>query len=177
MFGRSLAVPRRVGWYGDLGVSYSYSGVTHSAQRWLAPLADIRRKLQQTLETQFNFVLLNNYRNGEDSMGWHSDDEYELGGEPVIASLSLGATRRFRIRPHRRPGAGGRRSSWKLELANGSLLVMWGHSQSGFQHCVPKSAGATGARINLTYRYVYPASVLSNGPIKGLTPKAARLAD
>jgi alkylated DNA repair dioxygenase AlkB len=179
MFGRSLAVPRRVCWYGDSGVSYHYSGASHLAEEWLRPLADIRRKLQRTLESQFNFVLLNHYRDGEDSMGWHSDDEDELGTEPLIASLSLGATRTFRVRQRCRGVGGRRRSSWKLELANGSLLIMWGRAQSDYQHCVPKSRRLSELRINLTYRYVHPASAsaLSNGSIKGPRFEAAQIAD
>ena len=181
MFGRTLAVPRRLCWYGDSGVSYRYSGASHLAEEWLAPLADIRHKLEQTLGSQFNFVLLNHYRDGEDSMGWHSDDEHELGNEPLIASLSLGATRTFRVR-QRRDGvergevASHRRQSWKLELVNGSLLVMWGRSQRDYQHCVPKSRRSSELRINLTYRYVHPASALSEGRIKGPRFEAAQLA-
>ena len=98
-------------------------------------------------------MLANGYRDGNDSMGWHSDDEPELGPNPCIASLSLGAERAFLLRP-RKPDAAGKRPSARLVLAHGSLLVMRGASQARYQHCLPKTRRPVGPRINLTFRRV-----------------------
>lgn len=110
----------------------------------------MRARLQQTCAVQFNSVLLNRYRNGGDSMGWHRDDEPELGQQSVIASLSLGASRRFLLR---RVDAHVQRHA--CQLGHGDLLVMRGHCQRDYQHALPKMAGVTAERINLTFRQVY----------------------
>ena len=107
--------------------------------------------LERESGARFNSVLLNRYRNGKDSMGWHSDDETELGPAPVIASLNLGAARRFVMRLKRDHAA---KAEWRL--AHGDLLVMRGECQRDAQHALPKSARVEGGRINLTFRWVIP---------------------
>jgi alkylated DNA repair dioxygenase AlkB len=148
LFGREVLQPRLIAWYADEGVRYSYSGLELQGQPWHAGLAELREVLQQQLGSPFNSVLLNAYRDGRDSMGWHADDEPELGAEPVIASLSLGATRRLLVRR----GRGGPSSG--LDLEHGSLLLMHGQSQARFQHSVPKTRRAAGLRLNLTFRLI-----------------------
>ena len=148
LYGRRIALPRLTAWYGDPGSSYKYSGIVNEPLPWNAPLQRLQVALQQRTGVSYNSVLLNLYRDGSDGVGWHSDDERELGSTPTIASLSLGEVRRFRLR-HRRT-----RESINLELANGSLLVMRGHSQRDWEHCVPKSKKVLGERINTTFRLV-----------------------
>ena len=110
----------------------------------------MRDKVESRLNCRFNSVLANLYRNGADSMGWHSDDEPELGEEPIIASVSLGAVRRFLLRQRKNKDMPAR----EIALAHGSLLWMSGPTQSNWQHRVPKSAGLLEARINLTFRRI-----------------------
>lgn len=153
MFGKRIRSPRRVCWYGDPGVGYVYSGEEHRAEGWLGSLETLKGELERCLGVSFNFVLLNYYRDHNDSMGWHADNEPELGREPVIASISLGAARDFRIRTARKV-AGQRRTSRVLELGHGSLLVMQGKSQALYQHALPKSSRPCGPRLNLTFRNV-----------------------
>jgi len=153
MFGREVRMPRQVCWYGDTGVGYRYSGIDHYAQGWLRPLEVLREKLVFRLGQPFNFVLLNYYADQRDSMSWHADNEPELGVEPTIASISLGAERTFRIRPTKAV-AGQRRVSSKLPLTHGSLLVMRGRSQVDYQHALPKVSTPCGRRLNLTFRQV-----------------------
>lgn len=153
MFGKRIRSPRQVCWYGDPGVGYVYSGEDHRAEGWLAALEALRIELERYLDASFNFVLLNHYRDHNDSMGWHADNEPELGQEPVIASISLGATRDFRIRA-RHKERGTRRTSRVLTLSHGSLLVMQGQSQALYQHALPKSSAGCGPRLNLTFRNV-----------------------
>lgn len=148
LFGREVMQPRLIAWYADEGVRYSYSGLQLQEQPWHAALAGLRDRLEHTLGERFNSVLLNAYRNGRDSMGWHADDEPELGVEPVIASISLGATRRMRVR------ARGGGASVGFDLQHGSLMLMRGPSQAQFQHSVPKTARPVGLRLNLTFRRV-----------------------
>jgi alkylated DNA repair dioxygenase AlkB len=153
LFGRSVEVPRLSVCYGDDGVEYRYSNVTHRAQRWPTRLVALRDRLRRTVGMRFNFVLANLYRDGCDSMGWHADDERELGARPVVASISLGATRAFKLRA--RDGTGRRAA---LDLESGSLLLMWGRSQRIWQHALPKVRADVGRRINLTFRDVHARS-------------------
>jgi len=156
MFGREVRSPRQVCWYGDVGVGYRYSGAEHRASGWLAPLAELRNRLQEQVQAAFNFALLNRYDDHNDAMGWHADDEPELGREPVIASLSLGAARTMLVRSVKKtPGV--RRKSHSLELEHGSLLIMRGLSQANFQHSIPRSKAHCGPRVNLTFRQVQTA--------------------
>ena len=149
MFGRRVPVPRLVAWHGDPGTSYTYSGTLHQPLPWTPPLTRIRDRVGELSCARFNAVLLNLYRDGRDGMGWHADDEAELGRDPVIASVSLGATRRFCLR-HRK------RRSLKLDLplVHGSLLCMAGATQHHWVHALPKTRAAVGERINLTFRLV-----------------------
>lgn len=148
LFGRPVLQPRLMDWYADPGVSYRYSGLTLSSKAWPPVLMSLRELLEAHCKTPFNSVLCNAYRDGQDSMGWHADDEPELGPEPLIASVNLGATRRFRIRPK---GGG---QSLGIDLQSGSLLLMSGCSQADYQHAVPKTRRPVGPRINLTFRQV-----------------------
>jgi alkylated DNA repair dioxygenase AlkB len=155
LFGRRLMQPRLIAWYGEPGAVYSYSGLTLAPLPWHPLLQKLRRRVEEFSGSRFDSVLANAYRDGMDSMGWHSDDEKELGPEPVIASLSLGAPRRFLLRPRTGP-AGGPRAAIALPLAHGSMLLMKGASQQRFQHALPRTKRAVGLRINLTYRRVGP---------------------
>lgn len=151
LFGRLVQQPRLVAWYGDPGAVYRYSGLRLEPLPWHPLLQSLRRRIGQHCGHPFNSVLANAYRDGGDSMGWHSDDEPELGPRPVIASLSLGAPRRFLLR-HRDRERGER--SCGLVLEHGSLLLMTGDSQRLFQHSLPRSRQAVGLRINLTFRRI-----------------------
>ena len=152
LHGRMVKSPRLTAWYGDPGASYMYSGVPHEPMEWTPELSAIRELVSSSAQVSFNSVLLNLYRDGSDSVSWHSDDEEELGAEPTIASMSLGATRRFRLRERRT------RESLGLDLADGSLLLMSGASQRGWEHCLTKTKRAVGPRINLTFRVVRVSS-------------------
>ena len=147
LFGRSVQVPRLVAWQGDR--PYTYSGVTHQPEQWSPAVLRLKQVAEALAGTAFNAVLLNYYRNGRDSMGWHSDDERELGPAPVIASLSLGAERVFQVR--RRDD---HRVRLNLVLPHGSCLLMGGEMQKHWQHALPKTAKPVGARVNLTFRQV-----------------------
>jgi alkylated DNA repair dioxygenase AlkB len=148
LFGREVGSPRLSCWIGDEGTAYKYSGTRFEPHAWTPTLASLRDELAERFDLRFNSVLANLYRDGGDSMGWHSDDERELGPEPVIASLSFGAIRRFRFRSRAI-----KRVALAVDLASGSLLVMRGATQRLYQHDLPKVAHA-GARINLTFRWI-----------------------
>lgn len=150
MFGRSVAQPRLTDFHGDRGTRYAYSGLRLSGRGWPPALAGLRAALGRQTGLNFNTVLCNLYRDGHDYMGWHADDEPELGRDPVIASLSLGAPRRFVLRP-RAAGSGER---CELLLASGSLLIMSGDLQHYWQHQLPKALRVDAPRINLTFRQV-----------------------
>lgn len=148
LFGKTHLVPRLTAWHGDPGTAYRYSGTTHVAKGWTPALEQILALFSKELGQTFNSVLANYYRNGADSMGWHSDDEPELGQKPTIASLSFGQKRRFRLK-HRQSA-----QTYSVELGHGSLLVMAGGTQRHWQHAVPKTSQAVGERINLTFRTI-----------------------
>ncbi len=150
LFGQEVPQPRLTAWYGDPAARYTYSGLHWEPTPWTATLRHLRQRVEAATGTRFNSVLLNLYRNGRDSMGWHADDEPELGPTPAIASLSLGATRRFRLRP--RPGTPAQ--PFGLDLPTGSLLLMRGPTQQHWQHALPKTARPIGPRLNLTFRWV-----------------------
>ncbi|TYZ08894.1 alpha-ketoglutarate-dependent dioxygenase AlkB [Hymenobacter lutimineralis] len=152
LFGKQVPQPRLTAWYGDEHAAYSYSGLYLRPQPWTEPLQRLRRQVAEATGQPFNSVLLNLYRTGQDSMGWHADDEPELGPNPVIASVSLGATRRMRFRPRLSllPDA----APFGLDLPAGSLLLMQGATQHTWQHAIPKTARAVGPRLNLTFRSV-----------------------
>lgn len=147
VFGKIYKQPRLTALYGDDGASYSYSGITMFPKLFNSVLKEIKTKIEEVSEVKFNTVLLNLYRDGSDSNGWHSDDEKELGENPVIASLSLGAERIFQLR-HKHD----KKNRKNIELENGSLLLMKGTTQHYWQHCIPKSKKVIHPRINLTFR-------------------------
>lgn len=150
LFGRTVSMPRLIAWHADPGVEYHYSGGTSPHHPWTPVLTEIKSRIETALAWKFNGVLLNLYRNGTDSMGWHSDDEPELGKEPCIASASFGETRRFELR-HRQQNP---RGKIHLPLQHGSLLTMSGDLQQQWQHHIPKEKQITGPRINLTFRLI-----------------------
>ena len=154
IFGQEIPQPRLTAWYGDPAARYTYSGLVWEPRPWTPALLALRQQVESASDTPFNSVLLNLYRDGRDSMGWHSDDEPELGPAPTIASLSLGATRRFRLRPR----AGLAHPPFALDLSNGSLLLMRGPTQRHWQHTLPKTARPIGPRLNLTFRWVTPTA-------------------
>lgn len=158
LFGREHASPRLSCWIGDPGTSYRYSGSRFEPRPWPAALDPLRERLQAELGVGFNSVLANRYRDGRDCMGWHSDDEAELGTEPVIASVSLGAPRRFVLKHREAPE---RRLA--LDLPHGSLLVMQGGTQRLYRHALPRTARPVGERINLTFRRIRPQQALGPG--------------
>lgn len=149
LFGREHASPRLSCWIGDPAAVYRYSGTRFAPHPWLPELAALRERLRAELGAPFNSVLANLYRDGRDAMGWHSDDEPELGPAPVIVSVSLGAPRRFVLKHRRDPAL-----RHALVLEPGSLLVMAGATQRHWKHALPRTAKPVGARINLTFRQV-----------------------
>lgn len=149
LFGREVDSPRRSCWIGDPGAAYTYSGTRFEPRPWPDPLAPVRARLAAELGVGFNSVLANLYRDGRDSMGWHSDAEAELGPRPVIASLSLGAPRRFALKSREDPAV-----HRAIELPPGSLLVMAGETQRRYRHALPRTARPVGPRINLTFRRI-----------------------
>ena len=154
LFGREVDSPRLSCWIGDPEAIYTYSGTRFSPHPWTSACSELRDRVGVLCGERYNSVLCNLYRDGRDSMGWHSDDETELGPQPCIASLSLGATRRFRLRHRRDPAL-----RLELELAPGSLLLMRGSTQRNYRHDLPKRAGVIEPRINLTFRVVAGAIV------------------
>lgn len=148
IFGQWHKVPRLMCWYGDPGAYYHYSGVTHQPRPWTTELQSIRAKVEQQCRCAFNSVLANLYRDGRDSMGCHADDEKELGLNPVIASLSLGDERLFKLH-HKKP-----KETLDITLSHGDLLVMAGSLQHHWVHSVPKTKQIKTPRINLTFRKI-----------------------
>jgi len=149
MFGRQVDSPRLSCWMGDPAARYRYSGNEFVPQPWHPALLPLRDQLAAFCGHAFNSVLLNRYRDGDDGMGWHSDNEPELGPAPVIASLSLGAGRRFLLR--RRDDHA---KKAEVLLDHGDLLVMGGQTQRHYQHSLPKSARPLAERLNLTFRWI-----------------------
>ncbi len=145
LMGRSIQIPRLSAWYGTAG--YRYSGIMHAPQPLTEELQELQAVVENLAGLSFNGVLLNLYRDGQDSVGWHADNEPSLGPEPVIASLSLGAVRRFQLK-HRTDRTG----RVTLDLPHGSCLVMRGKTQQCWLHQLPKTRAPVGPRINLTFR-------------------------
>ncbi|MFN4259781.1 MAG: alpha-ketoglutarate-dependent dioxygenase AlkB family protein [Gemmataceae bacterium] len=149
LYGRNIDVPRLVAWYGEEGKAYTYSGILHHPRPWTPELRAIKQRLETVAEVAFNSVLLNLYRHERDSVAWHSDDEPELGVNPVIASVSFGATRRFQFKHKKKP-----KQRHDIDLTHGSLLLMRGPTQHRWLHQLPKSSRPCGPRINLTFRII-----------------------
>jgi alkylated DNA repair dioxygenase AlkB len=149
LFGREVDSPRLSCWIGDADAVYTYSATRFTPQAWTPGCSLLRERVSVLCGERYNSVLCNLYRDGRDSMGWHSDDEAELGPEPCIASLSFGAPRRFRLRHRRNPEL-----RLEIELESGSLLMMSGATQKNYRHDLPKSARVIEPRINLTFRTI-----------------------
>ena len=149
LYGEVHDVPRLTAWYGDPNKSYIYSGIKLNTNPWNAVLLKIREKIEKISKIKFNSVLLNLYRSGSDSVSWHSDDEPELGRNPVIGSLSLGETRQFQMK-HKFD----RDLKQKILLQHGSFLLMRGKTQHHWLHQIPKRKNLKGERINLTFRVI-----------------------
>ena len=152
IFGREIDSPRLSCWIGDPEAVYTYSGTRFVPHAWTPATAELREHISVRCGEHSNSVLANLYRDGRDSMGWHSDNEPELGPAPTIFSFSFGGVRRFRLRHRRDP-----RQRLELDLPSGSLLRMAGTTQRFYRHDLPKTARAVAARINLTYRLCAPA--------------------
>lgn len=150
VWGKTYDQPRLIAWYGDNAQSYSYSGITLSAQPWTLALLQIKDKVETLCQSSFNSVLLNYYRDHRDGMGFHSDDEPELGPAPVIASVTVGAARHFVLKHRYRKDV----ANVKLLLPSGSLLLMKGATQKNWKHGIPKVTKPCGPRINLTFRQI-----------------------
>ncbi|MCC5826748.1 alpha-ketoglutarate-dependent dioxygenase AlkB [Alkalimonas sp.] len=150
LFGREHPIPRQQVWMGDANAHYRYSGTLFAPEPWHPLVSRWCQLLSQQLEKPFNSVLVNWYRSGQEHMGWHADNEPELGTEPCIASLSLGQARRFDLKHRQQP--------WQLqlELGQGDLLLMTGSTQQYWVHRVPKQSRLTAGRLNLTFRYIVP---------------------
>lgn len=152
-YGKESPVPRLEAWYGDEGKSYAYSGIRMDPKPWIEELLAVKKAIEPIAETQFNSVLINYYRDGQDRVAWHSDDEKELGHNPVIGSVSLGAERKFKLR-HKGFDKNDRQA--EIMLAHGSLLLMKGPTQHFWKHEIPRTARPVGQRINLTFRVIDP---------------------
>lgn len=148
MYGKELPFPRLTAWYGDAGRTYSFSGLTLKPKPWTDSLRELKTRVEVKTDATFNSVLLNRYRDGNDSISWHQDDEKDLGKDPVIASLNFGATRRFQLR-HLQS-----KEKINIDLKHGSLFVMLGKLNHHWQHQIPKTKKAVGERINLTFRHI-----------------------
>lgn len=153
IFGRWVNEPRLSAWIADPGLSYRYSGQLREPLFWPDLLLPIRERLKQELYVDFNSVLANLYRNGQDAMGWHCDNEPELGPDPFIASLSLGHPRRFLIRENKQ-----RHPVLELSLGGGDLVVMGGALQHYYQHQIARTKKTVGPRVNLTFRRIVSES-------------------
>ncbi len=147
LFGKTHLQPRLTALYGNDGKPYSYSGIVMQPHTWTPALTYIREEIETVCTEVFTTVLLNLYRDGRDSNGWHADNERELGRNPVIASLSLGAERQFQLRHNEK-----KEMAQKINLEHGSLLIMGGATQQYWKHQIPKTAKPVGPRINLTFR-------------------------
>jgi alkylated DNA repair dioxygenase AlkB len=148
MYGKKIDFPRLTAWYGDNDKPYSFSGITLQPLPWTKEVLEIKASIVSKSNVSFNSVLLNRYRNGNDSISWHTDAEPELGINPIIASVNFGATRIFQLRHNKT------KEKIEIELTNGSLLVMQGELQHHWQHQVPKTSKSVGERINLTFRVI-----------------------
>jgi alkylated DNA repair dioxygenase AlkB len=148
IFGKNITTKRKVAWYGDSEYLYTYSNTTKRASAWTKDLFELKQIVEKYAETKFNSCLLNLYHNGNEGMGWHSDDEKPLGKNNTIASLSFGAERKFSFK-HKQT-----KQTVSLVLEHGSLLIMKGATQSNWLHSLPKSKNMTQPRINLTFRTI-----------------------
>ncbi len=151
LYGKTFPQPRLTAWYGDLGVKYSYSNIHMQALPWTPVLLKLKNQLESELQVRFNSVLVNYYRDGNDHMSYHSDDEKSLGVNPTIASLSFGETRSFHLKHKFDLG----KKTVVLPITDGSLVVMKDELQHFWQHKITKTKKLIGPRVNLTFRMIY----------------------
>jgi len=149
IFGKHIPLPRLTAWYGDKGKSYIYSGIEQHPAPWTPTLSFIKEEIEKIAEVRFNSVLLNLYRNGRDSVAWHSDDEPELGQNPIIGSVSFGSTRRFSFK-HKQI----KERKVAIDLSHGSFLLMQDETQHYWRHQIAKTTKDVSPRINLTFRII-----------------------
>lgn len=149
LFGKEVMQPRLTSWYADAGKTYSYSGITMEGNEWNKMLLEIKKSIEVLSRVTFNSALLNLYRDGQDSMGWHRDNEKELGQHPTIGSVSFGAERKFQLREYHT-----KNNLQTIELNHGSFLLMCGETQPNWEHRVPKTIKVNSPRINITFRVV-----------------------
>ena len=156
IYGRKVLQPRLTAWYGEPDKTYIYSGIKNIPLPWTDLLRELKRRVEDCTEERFNSVLLNYYRDNNDSMGFHSDDEKELGPEPSIASLSFGDRRIFLFKHKKRSDLG----MFSVPLPSGSVLLMKGATQRNYKHAINRETRPCGPRINLTFRRIYNAHEL-----------------
>ncbi len=149
LYGKEIDLPRKTAWYGDRDKSYTFSGIHLDPEPWTPTLLYVKERIEEVAEVQFNSVLLNLYRHGNDGISWHTDAEPELGENPVIGSVSFGGARRFMFR-HRQD----QDLKSEVELTHGSFLLMAGETQHFWQHQIPKTSKKVEPRINLTFRVI-----------------------
>jgi alkylated DNA repair dioxygenase AlkB len=149
IFGKEHTQPRLVAWFSDSDVLYTYSGIKLVGADWPPSILKLKEMIELESSAKFNSLLINYYRDGKDYMGWHSDDEEELGENPLIASLSFGATRDFKIRYKK-----DHKIQLSLELEDNHLLIMKGECQHFWHHCLPKRLRVNKERLNLTFRLI-----------------------
>jgi alkylated DNA repair dioxygenase AlkB len=147
MFGKMIMQPRLTAWYGDADKSYTYSGITMKPNNWTKELLEIKTRIEPISNVQFTSALLNLYRDGQDSMGWHRDNEKELGDNPTIGSVSFGESRIFKLREYAT-----KELVKNIELLHGSYLLMQGETQHFWEHQIPKTTKTLTERINITFR-------------------------
>ena len=148
MFGKEYVMPRDTAWFGEPGTSYVYSGILNEPLPWTATLLELKHKVEVFSECEFNSLLINRYESGKDKVSWHADDEPELGSDPIIASLSLGGTRDFQLRPKDKS-----RETSTVPLVGGSLLLMKPPTQKFWEHQIPPRSRIDSPRLNLTFRF------------------------
>ncbi len=168
IWGKSVPQPRLIAWYGEPGVTYSYSGIVLTPLVWTKTIYELKKHVELVADHSFNSVLLNYYRDHRDSMGLHSDDEPELGPRPTIASLSLGEERRFQLKHRHRKSE----PPVSIPLPSGSLLVIRGDTQRHWKHGIPKQRRPCGPRVNLTFRTIRPVRRPSAHSSRRRAPKA-----
>ena len=149
IFGKEIMQPRLTAFYGDVDKEYSYSGITMKPAFWANELMEIKSKIEIIAKVKFTSALMNLYRDGKDSMGWHRDNEKELGRNPVIGSVSFGTARIFKLR-----NCDNKKIVRSIELGDGSFLLMRGETQHCWEHALPKTKKQTGKRINITFRVI-----------------------
>jgi alkylated DNA repair dioxygenase AlkB len=149
-YGKEIKLPRLTAWHGDAGKLYTYSHISMRSEPWTPLLLHIKTRIEEVAKVTFNSVLLNLYRTGKDGVSWHQDNEPELGKNPVIGSVSFGATRQFQFRHKFKKEL----SKFDLDLTSGSLLIMKGPTQKFWQHQIPKTSKFVLPRINLTFRVI-----------------------